>query len=76
MIGRPFAISGRTREDGSFVVYLPKPGKFYVGARSEYGGPLSPGEWVGTYDGTPDHSLEIGEGETKEGIRIRVVEKW
>jgi hypothetical protein len=76
MIGRPFAISGKTGEDGSFVVYLPKPGKFYVGARSEYGGPLSPGEWVGTYDGTPDHSLEIGEGETKKGIRIRVVEKW
>lgn len=76
MIGRPFAISGRTGKEGRFLLGLPRGGIFYVGARSGFGGPLSPGEWVGTYDGVPDHSIRIAEGETKTGVRIRVVEKW
>jgi len=76
MIGRPFAISGKTGKDGIFLLGLPRPGTFYLGARSEFGGPLSPGEWVGTYDANPDHSIRVKEGEAKTGIRIRVVEKW
>ncbi len=76
MIGRPFAISGRTGPDGAFMLRLPRAGTFYLGARSEYGGPLSPGEWVGTYDGAPDHAVKIGEGESRGGIRITVAEKW
>lgn len=76
MIGRPFAISGKTGGDGIFLLGLPRPGTFYLGARSEFGGPLSPGEWVGTYDAAPDHSVRVKEGETKTGIRIRVAEKW
>jgi hypothetical protein len=76
MIGRPFAISGKTGGDGAFLLKLPKAGKFYLGARSERGGPVSPGEWVGTFDGTPDHSVEIDRGEKKEGLRIKVLEKW
>jgi len=76
MIGRPFAISGRTGADGAFTLRLPKAGKYYLGARSEYGGPVSPGEWVGTYDGSPDHGLEVREGARREDVRIRVVEKW
>lgn len=76
MIGRPFAISGRTGADGVFLLVLSKPGKYYLGARSERGGPVSPGEWVGTFDGAPDHSVEVARGERKEGLNIRVIEKW
>ena len=76
MIGRPFAISGKTAGDGAFLLRLPRAGKFYLGARSERGGPVSPGEWVGTFDETPDHSVEIRQGEKKDGLRIRVSEKW
>jgi len=76
MIGRPFAISGKTEADGIFLLGLPRPGTFFLGARSGFGGPLSPGEWVGTYDGAQDHSIRIREGETRTGIRIRVIEKW
>lgn len=76
MIGRPFAISGRTGADGAFLLRLPRAGRYFLGARSEYGGPLSPGEWVGTYDGAPDHGLKVGEGETRGGVRITVAEKW
>lgn len=76
MIGRPFAISGRTGADGAFRLRLPRPGTYHLGARSEIGGPVSPGEWVGAFDGTPDHSVEVGRGESKAGVRIRVSEKW
>ncbi len=76
MIGRPFAISGKTGADGAFQLRLPRAGKFYLGARSERGGPVSPGEWVGTFDGNPDHSLPVGKGERRAGVLIRVTEKW
>lgn len=76
MIGRPFAISGKTGGSGAFLLKLPKAGKFYIGARSERGGPVSPGEWVGTFDGTADHSVEVRPRERVDGLRIRVSEKW
>jgi len=76
MIGRPFAVSGPTGGDGAFLLRLPKPGKFYLGARSEPGGPVSPGEWIGSYDGAPDHGVSVRNGERRGEIRIRVVEKW
>ncbi|MHB8782983.1 MAG: carboxypeptidase-like regulatory domain-containing protein [Desulfobacteria bacterium] len=76
MIGRPFAVSGPTDAAGVFLLRLPKPGKYYLGARSELGGPVSPGEWVGAYDGAPDHGLTLGLGERRTEIRIGVVEKW
>lgn len=76
MIGRPFAVSGKTGADGSFVLRLPRAGTYYIGARSAFGGPLSPGEWVGSWDGAADHGVAVGEGERRGGMRIRVVEKW
>ncbi|MDD5760880.1 MAG: hypothetical protein PHP88_00015 [bacterium] len=76
MIGRPFAVSGATDAKGAFLLRLPKPGKYYLGARSELGGPVSPGEWVGAYDGAPDHGVSVRNGEKRAEVRIRVVEKW
>jgi len=76
MIGRPFAVSGPTDADGAFLLRLPKPGRYYLGARSELGGPVSPGEWIGSYDGAPDHGVDVRQGEKRGGIPIRVVEKW
>lgn len=76
MIGRPFAISGRTGADGAFTLKLPRAGKYYLGARSEFGGPVSPGEWAGTYDGAADHGVSVLPGDPLSGIRIRVSEKW
>ncbi|MFA6147244.1 MAG: hypothetical protein WC899_03455 [bacterium] len=76
MIGRPFAVSGPTDAKGAFLLRLPKPGKFHLGARSELGGPVSPGEWIGSYDGAPDHGVSVRNGEKREEIRIRVIEKW
>lgn len=76
MIGRPFAVSGKTGADGTFVLRLPRAGTYYLGARSAYGGPLSPGEWVGSWDGAADHGISVAAGERRAGLAIRVVEKW
>jgi hypothetical protein len=76
MIGRPFAVSGKTGADGAFTLRLPRAGTFYIGARSAFGGPLSPGEWVGSWDGAADHGIAVSEGDRKAGLRIQVVEKW
>ncbi len=76
MIGRPYAISGKAGKGGEFVLSLPRPGTFYLGARSARGGPVSPGEWIGTFDGDPAHAVTVRAGERRDGVRIRVVEKW
>lgn len=62
MVGKPTYISARTGDDGRFSLYLGTGGTFYLGARSTYGGPLEPGEWVGTFDGRPDHGIDVATG--------------
>lgn len=59
MIGKPTYISDPTGADGTFHLYLGSGGSYFVGARSTFGGPLEPGEWVGTYDGRPDHGIKV-----------------
>jgi hypothetical protein len=76
MIGRPFAISGSTGADGAFLLRLPRGGTFYLGARSGSGGPLSPGERVGSWDGSPDHGMTMAPGEKRGDVKIVVEEKW
>ncbi len=58
MIGKPTYISDPTGSDGRFRLYLGRGGSYFVGARSTFGGPLEPGEWVGTFDGRPDHGID------------------
>jgi hypothetical protein len=76
MIGKPNFISSPTTADGQFRIYLEKGGEFFVGARSTFGGPLEPGEWVGTYDERPDHGIEAGLNEATDLGDILVREVW
>jgi hypothetical protein len=76
MIGKPNFISSSTSADGQFRIYLEKGGEFFVGARSTYGGPLEPGEWVGTYDERPDHGIEAKLNEATDLGDILVREVW
>lgn len=76
MIGKPNFISNPTDADGVFRLYLDHGGEFFIGARSTFGGPLEPGEWVGTYDEKADHSVVAQQdAETKLG-EILVREVW
>lgn len=76
MIGKPNYISTPTTADGTFQIYLEDGGEYFVGARSTFGGPLEPGEWVGTYDKRADHGVEAVSGQANELGDILVREVW
>ncbi len=75
MIGRPDSISRPTDERGVFTLFLPGPGKYYIGARESIGGPMSPGELSGKYEGTPDYSIDLTEMMRIDDLQIVVREK-
>ena len=76
MVGKPTHISAPTGPDGRFVLNLGDGGTYYLGARSTYGGPLEPGEWVGTHDAQADHSVKINSGQVATLTDIIVREVW
>jgi len=76
MVGKPTYISAPSDEDGRFTLYLGDGGTYFVGARSAFGGPLEPGEWVGTFDGRADHGTEIPSGANRDLGDIVVREVW
>jgi hypothetical protein len=69
-IGRPTYLSKPTNENGEYVIYLNKPGTYYVAARSVYGDLPRKGEAYGTYDANPDHKVEIADDTIINGIDV------
>lgn len=69
---RPAAISTPTGADGRFVVNLPAPGTYYVGAREAYGDSPAPGELFGMYEESADHGLTVQAGQEPEKLKIVV----
>ncbi|MDO9079894.1 MAG: hypothetical protein Q7U44_03770 [Desulfuromonadales bacterium] len=76
MVGKPVYISAATGDDGRFELRLSDGGTYYIGARSTFGGPLEPGEWVGTYDARPNHMVAVKKGEVLDLDKIVVREVW
>jgi hypothetical protein len=76
MVGKPVHMSTPTDSDGSFSLFLSDGGTYYVGARSAFGGPLEPGEWVGTFDGQADHGVTVERGTNEDLGTIVVKEFW
>lgn len=76
MVGKPSFISAPSREDGVFTLYLTAAGTYYIGARSAFGGPLEPGEYVGTFEGRADHGAQIRQGQTLNLGDLVVREVW
>jgi hypothetical protein len=76
MVGKPTYISAPTGAEGAFTLYLGDGGTYFLGARSAFGGPLEPGEWVGTFDGRSDHGIDIDHGEDAPLGDIVVREVW
>jgi hypothetical protein len=76
MVGKPSYISAATGTDGLFTLYLSEGGTYHVGARSTFGGPLEPGEWVGTYDRQSKHAASIENGQNLPLGDIVVREVW
>jgi len=69
---RPAALSTPTGADGAFVVHLPAPGAYYVGARQLYGDSPAPGELFGMFEESADHGLTVRAGEVRDSVRIVV----
>ena len=69
---RPAALSTPTNSDGVFVVHLPGPGTYYVGARQLYGDSPAPGELFGMFEGSADHGLTVNAGEKPVELKIVV----
>jgi len=76
MLDRPLFVSQPSAADGSYALSFPAGGTYYLGARDTLGGAPGPGELFGTYDASPDHSLQIGTNEVLEGIDIVVEKMW
>ncbi|MHB8708200.1 MAG: carboxypeptidase-like regulatory domain-containing protein [Desulfuromonadales bacterium] len=69
---RPAALSTPTGPDGAFVVLLPAPGTYYVGARELYGDSPAPGELFGMFEESADHGLTVKAGEKPVELKIVV----
>jgi hypothetical protein len=69
---RPAALSTPTGADGAFVVRLPAPGTYYIGARQLYGDSPAPGELFGMFEGSADHGLAIKAGDKPVELKIVV----
>jgi len=76
MVGKPTVISAPTGDDGRFVLNLPQGGTWFIGARSAFGGPLEPGERVGTWDGRADHGVPVDDGAQRDLGTLTVREVW
>ena len=76
MVGKPTYISAASDAQGFYRLYLGTGGTYYLGARSTFGGPLEPGEWVGTFDARADHSIEIKDKLNLTLADIVVREVW
>jgi len=72
MIGLPLYLSKPTGKDGSYSIYLPKAGAYYVAARLKYGGIPRKGEPYGTYDKTADHLVAVGENEVITEVDVKL----
>ncbi|MBI5417159.1 hypothetical protein HZA55_04325 [Candidatus Poribacteria bacterium] len=69
---RPTYISSKSDKSGKYILYFDKPGKFYIGARQNYGDSPKPGEFYGLYDQTADHSIVIQNDTKLENINFIV----
>jgi hypothetical protein len=76
MVGKPTYLSAPSDGDGRFVIYLGEGGTYFLGARGSLGGPLEPGERVGTYDGDPRHAVAVERGQSADIGTIQVREVW
>ncbi len=76
LLNRPVFLSDVTGEDGRYRLPVPVPGTYFLGARSGYGGAPAPGDLYGRYEGNPEHSITLHEGDRLTGIDIVVNEVW
>ena len=78
MSERPKYVSESSGADGSYALFFPEGGTFYIAARDRFGGPPKIGELYGRYDdGTIEPSaIFVKDGEVLEDVNIWVHKIW
>lgn len=71
MIQRPQYVSQPTDDRGRFVLSFPRGGRYWLVARDSLGGQPLPGQFYGSYIGSPDGSLRVGNGKKLKGVVIK-----
>ena len=72
LLNRPVFLSEATGADGVYRLPVPVPGKYFLGARSGYGGSPAPGDLYGRYEGNAEHSVVLKAGDRMGGVDIVV----
>jgi len=72
MTGTPAFFSPPAGADGTFVLPIDLPGRYYLVARESFGGPASPGEFYGRYGGDQGKAVEVTEQGNPEEVIIHV----
>lgn len=70
MMRVPDFASTLTDDDGYYTLYLPKGGRYWLGARFFVMKVPQPDEPFGKYEGSPDHSVKVEDGQFVENIDI------
>ena len=68
----PEHTSVMTGADGTFAIFLPGAGRYWLAARKNIREKPVVGEPYGLYRGSKDHSVSIAEGQILEGIKIQL----
>jgi hypothetical protein len=78
MSERPKYVSEASGADGSYALFFPEGGTYYIAARDRFGGPPKIGELYGRYDdGTIEPSaIFVKDGEILEDVNIWVHKIW
>jgi hypothetical protein len=76
MVGKPSAISPPTGKDGRYSLSVDDPGTYYLGARTRFGGPVEPGEFMGAWGGDTATPLVLETGSPSPSRDIVVREVW
>jgi hypothetical protein len=76
MVGKPVSISAPTGEDGRYNVAVSQPGEYYIGARTRFGGPVEPGEFMGAWDEKGPRPVILKQGIASANCDIVVREVW
>ena len=72
LLNRPVFLSDVTGADGKYRLPVPLPGRYYLGARSGYGGSPAPGDLYGRYEGDPEHAVTLRDGDRLTGVDLTV----
>jgi hypothetical protein len=76
MVGKPVSISAPTAGDGQYSVTVSRPGTYYLGARTRFGGPVEPGEFMGAWDEKGPRPVTLEGKTTSANCDIVVREVW